>query len=423
MLRTVDVPARRLEDYAADAGEEAVERLRAAAEPLRGSRILQVNSTSYGGGVAELLVSHVALLQDLGIDARWAVLEGSDDFFQVTKAVHNGLQGMAVEWTPAMEEIYWERVRANATELDAGAWDHVFIHDPQPAGILPVLEEHGARKGSWTWRCHIDASRPHPPVWEFFEPMVNRYDAAVFTMEGFAQPGVTRPRLSFVPPSIDPTSDKNRPVDDRVVEEVLRRYHVDPGRPLAVQVSRFDPWKDPLGVIDAFLMARERVPGLQLLMAGAMAGDDPEGMEYLTLTRVHAGPDPDIHLLTDAEGVFAPEVNAFQQGADVVIQKSTREGFGLVVAEGMWKRRPVIGGNVDGITLQIEDGVSGYLVDSPNACADRLDELMNDPPLRERIGAAARERVRRRFLSLREVQDYLELFTEIGGAAERRSAG
>ena len=416
MLRTVDVPARRLDDYAADAGEEALERLRAAAEPLRGSRILQVNSTSYGGGVAELLVSHVPLMQDLGIDARWAVLEGSDDFFQVTKAVHNGLQGMAVEWTPAMEEIYWERVRANAADLDAEAWDHLFIHDPQPAGILPVLEETGARTGCWTWRCHIDASRPHPPVWDFFEPMVNRYDAAVFTMETFAQPGVTGPRLDFVPPSIDPTSEKNRPVDDGVVHEVLRRYHVDPDRPLAVQVSRFDPWKDPLGVIDAFLTARDQVPGLQLVMAGAMAADDPEGMEYLTLTRVHAGPDPDIHLLTDAEGVLAPEVNAFQQGADVVIQKSTREGFGLVVAEGMWKRRPVIGGNVGGITLQIEDGVNGFLVDSPDACAARLVELMNDPSLRDHMGKAAKERVRERFLSLREIQDYLELFTAIGGS-------
>ena len=419
MLSTVDVPVRRLDDYAADAGEEAVERLRAAAEPLRGARILQINSTAYGGGVAELLVTHIALLRDLGIHAEWAVLDGSDDFFQVTKAVHNGLQGMAVEWNPEMEDIYWERVRDNAARLDAREWDHVFIHDPQPAGILPVLEERGERSACWTWRCHIDASRPHPPVWEFFEPMVNRYDAAVFTMEAFAQPGVAGPRLAFVPPSIDPTTEKNRPVDDAVVEEVLRRYHIDPDRPLAVQVSRFDPWKDPLGVIDAYRQARERVPGLQLVMAGSMAADDPEGMEYFTLTRVHAGPDPDIHLLTDAEGVLAPEVNAFQQGADVVIQKSTREGFGLVVAEGMWKRRPVIGGNVGGITLQIEDRVNGFLVDSPDACAERLEELMRDPSLRERMGEAARERVRDRFLSLREVQDYLELFAAIGGPPQR----
>jgi trehalose synthase len=417
MLRTIDVPARRLDDYVADAGEEAVARLRSAAEPLRGARILQVNSTAYGGGVAELLVTHVALMRDLGIDARWAVLEGSDEFFQVTKAVHNGLQGMAVEWTPEMEAIYWERIRANAAALDATSWDHLFIHDPQPAGILPVLEEAKTRTGCWTWRCHIDVSRPHPSVWEFFEPMVNRYDAAVFTMEEFAQPGVSGPRLAFVPPSIDPTSEKNRTVDDGVVHEVLRRHHVDPERPLAVQVSRFDPWKDPLGVIDAFQEAREQVPGLQLVMAGSMAADDPEGMEYLTLTRVHAGPDPDIHLLTDAEGVFAPEVNAFQQGADVVIQKSTREGFGLVVAEGMWKRRPVIGGNVGGITLQLEDGVTGYLVDSPSACAARLVELMHDPSLRDRMGAAARERVRDRFLTLREVQDYLELFASTAGSA------
>ena len=423
MLRTVDVPARRLDDYAADAGEEAVERLRAAAEPLRGARILQVNSTSYGGGVAELLVTHVALMRDLGIDAHWAVVEGSEEFFQVTKAVHNGLQGMAVEWTPSMEAVYWERVRANAAAVDAGSWDHLFMHDPQPVGILTALEETGARAGCWTWRCHIDVSRPHPPVWEFFEPLVNRYDAAVFTMEAFVQPGVSHPRLAFVPPSIDPTSEKNRPVDPRLVKKLLRRHHVDPQRPLVVQVSRFDPWKDPLGVIDAFRLAREHVPGLQLVMAGSMAADDPEGMEYLTLTRLHAGPDPDIHLLTDAEGVLAPEVNALQQGADVVIQKSTREGFGLVVAEGMWKRRPVIGGNVGGITLQLEDGVTGFLVDSPAACADRMVELLHDRSLRTRMGRAAKERVRERFLSLREVQDYLELFTSIGGPITPGTAG
>jgi trehalose synthase len=413
VLRTVEVPARRVDDFAADAGEEAVEALRAAAEPFRGARILQVNSTAYGGGVAELLVTHVALLQDLGIDAQWAVIEGSEEFFHVTKSVHNGLQGMAVEWSDHMESVYWERVRANAETFDPTGWDHLFIHDPQPAGILPLLEERGARRGCWTWRCHIDVSRPHPPVWEFFEPMVNRYDAAVFTMEAFVQPGLAGPALAFVPPSIDPTTEKNRPVYPSMVDEVLHRYHVDPNRPLAVQISRFDPWKDPLGVIDAYRLAREEVPGLQLVMAGSMAADDPEGMEYLTQTRVHAGPDPDIHLLTDAEGVLAPEVNALQQGADVVIQKSTREGFGLVVTEGMWKRRPVIGGNVGGITLQIEDGVSGFLVDSPAQCAARLVELLRDPVLSTEMGEAARLRVRDRFLSLREVGDYLRVFGEV----------
>lgn len=420
MLRTVDVPARRLDDYAADAGDAAVERLRRVAAPLRGARILQVNSTAYGGGVAELLVTHIALLRDLGIDAHWAVLDGTDDFFHVTKSVHNGLQGMAVQWTPEMESIYWERVRANAADLDPTDWDHLFIHDPQPAGILPVLEEEGRRAGCATWRCHIDVSRPHPPVWAFFEPMVNRYDAAVFTMEEFAQPGLSGPRLAFVPPSIDPTSEKNRPIAQAAVDKVLHRYRVDPSRPLAVQVSRFDPWKDPLGVIDAYRLAREEVPDLQLVMAGSMAADDPEGMEYLGRTRAHAGADPDIHLLTDAESVLAPEVNAFQHAADVVIQKSTREGFGLVVAEGMWKRRPVIGGQVGGITLQIEDGVSGFLVDSVDACAARLVELLRDPALRDRMGDAARERVRAHFLSLRELEDYLTVFSQAAGIEPRR---
>ncbi|MBI3648054.1 MAG: glycosyltransferase [Actinobacteria bacterium] len=409
-LPTVQVPPRKLAAYAPDAGEDAVERLRAAAEPLRGMRLLQVNSTGYGGGVAELLTTHVPLLNDLGIDTTWAVIEGSDDFFTVTKTVHNGLQGMDVAWTPEMESVYLERVRANAAAFD-GSWDLVLIHDPQPAALLAELGDRSA--GRWTWRCHIDLSAPNERVWSFFEPMVNRYDAAIFTLEAFAQPGVTQPRLAFIPPSIDPTTEKNHPLSGREVLAVLARYGVDPSRPLAVQISRFDPWKDPIGVIDAYRLARRTVPDLQLVMAGSMAADDPEGQEYLRRTASYAGEDPGLRLLTDADGVGHLEVNAFQRAADVVIQKSTREGFGLVVSEGMWKGKPVVGGAVGGIRLQVVDGETGYLVDSAEACADRLSALLLDPGLRARMGDAGRERVRDRFLSLRELEDHLRLFASL----------
>jgi trehalose synthase len=408
VLATVPVPEKHLADYVQAAGEEAVERLREAARPLQGARLLQLNSTAFGGGVAELLYTHVPLLNDLGLDTTWAVLEGSDEYFAVTKAVHNALQGAQVEWTAQMATTYWDRIVANAAEIPDD-YDLYLIHDPQPAAVLRVLEEEGRRQGRWLWRCHIDLSTPHRPVWDFFEPIVNRYDAAIFTMQDFVQPGVTDPEVALIPPSIDPLSVKNRPVSEETIGEVLDAYGIDPKRPIVTQVSRFDPWKDPLGVIDAWRLVRAEIPEVQLIMAGSLANDDPEGMAYLDLTEEHRAGDPDIHLFTNLQGVGDLEVSVFQQAAEVVVQKSTREGFGLVVTEGMWKGKPVVGGNVGGIRLQISDGESGYLVDDVGSAAARIVELLRDPEMRERMGGAARERVRERFLSLRELEDYLRL--------------
>lgn len=412
MLRSNPIPdQRRLEDFREDAGEEAVERLREAAAPLKGSRLVQISSTSFGGGVSELLYSQVPLLQDLGIDADWQLLEGSDEFFTVTKLVHNALQGMPVPWTDAFEATYLDRVRSNAERFEPDA-DFVFIHDPQPVALLTFLEEMGRRRGRWVWRCHIDLSQPMEQVWSFYAVHVARYDAAVFTLEDFAKPGVA-PRVAIIPPSIDPLSPKNAHLDPDAVREILVAYNIDPERPLVTQVSRFDPWKDPVGVIDAFRLAEEEVPDAQLILVGSMAHDDPEAWHFLELAQEHRGDDPDIHILTNFQDVGPFVVNAFQRASDIVVQKSIREGFGLTVAEGMWKERPVIGGNVGGIRLQIEDGVSGYLVDSPQECARRLVELLRDPNRREEMGRAGRARVRDRFLTLRELTDYLTLLASL----------
>jgi trehalose synthase len=412
VLRSIPIPdTRRLEDFREAAGEEAVERLREAAGPLKGSRLVQISSTSFGGGVSELLYSQVPLLQDLGIDADWQILEGSDEFFTVTKLVHNALQGMPVPWTDAFETTYLDRVRSNAERFEPDA-DFVFAHDPQPAALLTFLEEMERRKGQWVWRCHIDLSQPMEQVWSFFAVHVARYDAAVFTLEDFVKPGVA-PRVSIIPPSIDPLSPKNAYLDPEAVREILVAYGIDPERPLVTQVSRFDPWKDPLGVIDAFREAKEEVPDAQLILVGSMAHDDPEAWHFLELAQEHRGDDPDIHILTNFQDVGPFVVNAFQRASDIVVQKSIREGFGLTVAEGMWKERPVIGGNVGGIRLQIEDGVSGYLVDSPQECAGRLVELLRDPKRREEMGRAGRARVRDRFLTVRELTDYLTLLASL----------
>jgi trehalose synthase len=398
---------RDVDSFRSAAGEEAVERLRQAAHPLKGARLLNVSSTSFGGGVAELLSTHIALLQDLGIDAEWQLLDGSDEFFTVTKLVHNALQGMPVPWTDAFEDTYLDRVRHNAERFEPDA-DFVFIHDPQPLAMLSFLEEEGRRSGRWVWRCHIDLSQPMEQVWSFFAVHAARYDAAVFTMEEFIRPGLG-PRVAVIPPSIDPLSPKNAYLDPAAVNEILAAYGVDPDRPVVAQVSRFDPWKDPIGVIDAFRAAEEQVPEAQLILVGSMAHDDPEAWHFLELAQEHRGDDADIHILTNLQDVGPVAVNAFQRSADVVVQKSIREGFGLTVAEAMWKERPVIGGDVGGIRLQIEDGVTGYLVDSPEACAARLVDLLRDGGLRERMGRAGQERVRQRFLTLRELTDYLEL--------------
>ncbi|MGH2573196.1 MAG: glycosyltransferase [Actinomycetota bacterium] len=412
MLPFVPVPSRGVDEYREPAGEEAEERVRAAAEKLSGARILHVNSTAFGGGVAELLFTQVALLNDLGIETAWQVIEGTDDFFTVTKFAHNGLQGAQVPWTEDMETIYFDRCRANAAGIAEG-YDYVLIHDPQPAGILPILEAEGSRKGTWLWRCHIDLSAPHRPILDFFIGQVAGYDAAIFTLEEFVPARLEGPRIVTIAPSIDPLSLKNGWVSHDTVYDVLNRYGVDRTRPIVTQVSRFDPWKDPVGVIDAYRLAKQDFPDLQLLLVGSMAHDDPEGWHYLEVTEAHRDGDPDIYLLSNIQEVGNLEVNAFQRASTVVVQKSLREGFGLVVSEAMWKETPVVAGNVGGIRLQIEDGVSGYLVNSVDECAERIVGLLGDDHLRTEMGKAGRERVRQRFLTLREIEDHLLLLASL----------
>jgi trehalose synthase len=412
VLRTVPAPEpKHVDDYREAAGDEAIERLHEAADPLKGSRVLHVSSTSFGGGVAELLPTQVALLQDLGIDAEWQLIEGSEEFFTVTKLVHNGLQGMGVPWNEALETTYLDRLAANAARFDTDA-DFVFVHDPHPLALLTLLEEAQRRSGKWIWRCHIDLSHPMEQVWSFFALHAGRYDAAVFSIEDYVRPGLG-PRIAVIPPSIDPLAPKNVWLEHEAVYEIVSAYGIDMQRPTVTQVSRFDPWKDPLGVIDAYRLAKEEVPDLQLLLVGSMAHDDPEAWHYLALTEEHRAGDADIHVLTNLQDVGPVAVNSFQRSATVVVQKSIREGFGLTASEAMWKERPVIVGNVGGLRLQVEEGVTGYLVDSVEACAGRIVDLMADGKLRENMGRAGRELVRRRFLTARELTDYLELMSSL----------
>lgn len=414
MLDPVPLKPKDLDRYRKSVGEEPVDRIRALAGKLSGARILHVNATAYGGGVAELLATLVPLMQGVGLDARWEVMFGNDDFYNVTKAMHNALQGMEIAWTPQMEKIYLDRNIENVGSLDTD-YDFVIIHDPQPAALLHILEYETQQlpRGKWIWRCHIDTSTPFRPVAESLFPKVEPYDAAVFTMADFVPGEWDLPPVRLIQPCIDPLSLKNVPLNEETQQAILESYGIDPARPILCQVSRFDPWKDPVGVIDAYRLVKEEIPGVQLILAGSMATDDPEGMHYLHRTEEHVRGDPDVFILTNAQQVGAIEINAFQDSADVVIQKSLREGFGLTVSEGLWKGTPVVGGDCGGIRLQLPDGVGGHLVDSVEECADACLSLLKDPEQAARTGAAGKEHVRENFVMTTLLENWLRLFLDL----------
>ncbi|HSE45315.1 MAG TPA: glycosyltransferase, partial [Gemmatimonadales bacterium] len=346
------------------------------------------------------------------------VITGTDEFFAVTKAMHNALQGKAFPWTEEHRHIWVEQNRYNLDGWEEqDNYDFVFIHDPQPAPLLALLRDEGRHpNGRWVWRCHIDLTEAQQEAWELLRPFVSEYDGSIWTMREYVREGMPEHNLKIAPPAIDPLSPKNGPMEREQMLSILARYGVDPNREIIAQVSRFDPWKDPLGVIDAYRAVKKNRPGLQLVLVASMAHDDPEGWEWYERVVRRAGEDWDIKILSNLNGVGNLEVNAFQRASNVVIQKSTREGFGLVVAEGLWKGVPVIGGNVGGIPLQIRDGQNGYLVESVEECADRLSELLHNPERARAMGEVGREDVRERFLITRYLNDYISMMHQVAGA-------
>src|SRR6266550_2957853 len=415
-MHAVPITAKKsLADYAKVIGDERYEQLRTLAKAAKGRSMLHINATAYGGGVAEILQNLVPLLRDAGVDAHWAVLDAPAAFYDITKKIHNALQGMKLDLSEAEKKLFLDVARENAAQLTDT--DVVLAHDPQAVALRHFA---GARGAGWVWRCHIDLTTAYEPVWSFLRPYVDEHDASIWTMPEFVRPGLRMRRVLIQAPTIDPFSMKNREMPLAEAREVVQAFGVDVERPMLLQVSRFDPWKDPLGVIDAYRLTKKKVHGVQLVMIGSLADDDPEGQEYRDRTRTHAGGDPDVYLLTNLDGVKDREVNAFQRASTVVIQKSLREGFGLVVAEALWKEIPVVAGKVGGIVIQIQDGVSGYLVSSPEECAERSVELLRDPALRKRTAAAGREHVRQNFLITRDVRDQLELVNTLAKGPVRR---
>src|SRR5207244_8040054 len=390
--------------YRSITGKAAYEELQSISKSLKEKRIAHVNATSYGGGVAELLHSIIPLMKDLGLDVHWYVLSGTNPFFDATKAIHNALQGAPAGLTPDMESAYREVNEANAKGFQDD-FDVVVIHDPQPAPLVDLIEH----KSPWIWRCHIDLTTPNRSVLRNLQPYLEKYDAAIFSAATYAPSDVKFRKLIVSPPAIDPLSPKNRDVSEGERKAILSRFEFDPARPVISQVGRFDPWKDPLGVIDAYRLVKQSIPAVQLLMIGSMAKDDPEGWLWFERTARHAGDDPDIHFLTDLRGVGALEVNVLQRETDVALAKSLREGFGLIVSESLWKGVPVVGGDVGRIRIQIKDGRHGYLVSSVRECAGRTVELLKDPTRRGEMGRAGREKVRSEVLITRYLRENLRL--------------
>jgi trehalose synthase len=396
----------RLENYREIAPQGSVEFLLRMAEKIGRKKILHMNSTKIGGGVAEILRSLVPLLESVGLEAQWEVITGNEEFFSTTKAFHNALQGQEQRISPEMLQNYLEINRENGKRLPLEA-DFVVIHDPQPAALI---ESRPNKRGTWVWRCHIDASQPQRRVWDFLRQFVVKYDAAIFSLPRFAQ-RLPIPQF-LIYPSIDPLSDKNREISPQEHAQILRRLKISLDKPILLQVSRFDRFKDPLGVIQAYRLVKKH-HDLQLILAGGGATDDPEGEAVLAEVRQAAQDDPDIRILLLPPDANL-EINALQRVATIVLQKSLREGFGLTVAEAMWKGKPVIGGFTGGITVQLVYGVTGFTVNSVEGTAFRIHHLLDNPEVMAKMGQDAREFVRRNFLITRHLGDYLALMNYMG---------
>lgn len=392
----------KIEEYAPIVGQATIDDLRLIADRLKGKVVQHINSTAVGGGVAEILNRMVPLLRELGVDTRWDLIKGGNDFFEVTKKFHNALHGKAQDLTQKDFDIFLETSNKNISEVDTYG-DIVFVHDPQPITLV-----NKRRENKWIWRCHVDVSAPSQDVWAFLMDYIAKYDASVFSAPSFSSKLPIRQFL--IAPSIDPLSDKNRPLPQETVDEVLRKYNIPTDKPIITQISRFDRLKDPVGVIEVYQKVK-KYNDCRLVLAGGGATDDPEGVQVLEEVREKAGNDPDIHVLLMQQNDI--EVNALQTASDIILQKSLREGFGLTVSEALWKAKPVVASRVGGIPLQISHKYSGLLCQSIDGAAFSVKQLLNSPAYAKKLGENGREHIRNNFLLTRHLRDYILLFLSL----------
>jgi trehalose synthase len=409
LLQHVNVGHKSLADYATIATRGLMDEIRELAAPLEGKRVVHLSATAFGGGVAEINYTLIPLMVDAGLDTEWQIIKGAEEFFNVTKKIHNAIQGDPIGLNAEEQEIFRRYQGINAQEFDDGDYDFVVVHDPQPIGMIEHVPD---SKAKWIWRGHIDFSAPNQQVMDFLLPWLRRYDAAIFHLEEYVPKANGLPDAYIWPPAIDPLAPKNMALSPEDAAYIVDQFGIDIERPMLTQVSRFDPWKDPLGVIDAYRGVKREFPEVQLALVGSMAHDDPEGWDYYNRTMEYADGDPDIFILSNLNNVGSVEVNAFQVHSRAVIQKSIRECFGLTVSEALWKARPTVAGRVGGIVVQITDGETGWLVDSPDQCAEACKEILRNPDEARARALKGKEHVRRHFLTPRLLRDWLVLFNE-----------
>jgi trehalose synthase len=411
MLQQVNTGHKSLADYATIATRGLMDEIRRLAEPLAGKRVVHLSATAFGGGVAEINYTLVPLMQDAGLEVEWRIIQGENEFFEVTKTIHNALQGNPQGLTEEQRQTFRRYQELNAKQFEDD-YDFVIVHDPQPVGMIDFFPDSTAK---WIWRGHIDFSTPNQDVFDFIIPSLGRYDAAIFHMREYVPKASRLPECYIWPPAIDPLAPKNMALSAEDAAYIVDQFGIDVERPLLTQVSRFDPWKDPLGVIDAYRVVKQSFPDIQLALVGSMAHDDPEGWDFYNQTVSYAAGDPDIYILSNLNNVGSVEVNAFQVHSAAVIQKSIKEGFGLTVTESLWKTRPTVAGRVGGIVTQITDGETGWLFDSSMECAEACLEILRDPAEARQRALRGKEYVRRHFLTPRLLRDWLVLFNRLYG--------
>jgi trehalose synthase len=411
VLQGVNVGHKDLADYATIATRGLMDEIRRLAEPLAGKRVAHVSATAFGGGVAEINYTLVPLMQSAGLQTDWLIIRGADEFFNVTKTIHNALQGNPQGLDDEQKAVYRRYNELNAKEF-VDDYDFVVIHDAQPAAMIDSFP---SSRAQWIWRCHIDLSTPNMQVLDFLLPSIQRHAATIFHRRDYVPADADLANAFIWPPAIDPLAPKNMALSPEDAAYIVDQFGIDVQRPLLTQVSRFDPWKDPLGVIDAYRLVKEEYPDVQLALVGSMAHDDPEGWDFYNQTVAYAAGDPDIFILSNLNNVGSVEVNAFQVHSAAVIQKSIREGFGLTVSEALWKARPTVAGKVGGIVDQITHGETGWLVSSSSECAEACMVALGDPELARRLALAGKEHVRRHFLTPRLLRDWLALFNRLLG--------
>ncbi len=410
MLQQVDLGHKSIEIYEPVIGTEKIDELRSIASKLKKLRLLYINSTPFGGGVAELLSAYLPLLRNLGIQADWRIIYGNSHFFSITKMFHNGLQGAKIILSEDIKERYLGNIMENAKQLDLGEYDVVVINDPQPAALIAFSN----MKAKWIWRAHIDMASPDLQIWQFLKPFIEQYSAAIFTMKEFIPKDLTT-RTEIIPPAIDISNTKNMDLPPHLPRAIMLNSGVKVGHPVLLQVSRFDVFKDPYGVIETYRLVKKHLPKVQLVLVGTMAHDDPEAWQMYGQINQEAVSDPDMYVYTNQTSTGSLEVNAFQRGSDVVIQKSLKEGFGLVVSESLWKAKPVVAGRAGGIKLQMKEKLEDLLIDSTEEAAEKVVYLLKNPQMMHEYGDLGKKRVEQYFLMPRFIKEELQLISEIAG--------